>query len=191
LVVMPSGRQIFAFFCSPHNDRAQNFRCGYTAQRFHTARVKTRIRPFRAYVSFDQLRTWHPATRAVFGRDAAQCVRADPRPSDIQPRRSGPRRQACCAPRPQTSMVRFSAPDYTPGVEFRVFVAAVRDEVAAKISIQLRARAGTPGAPETLTFSYMVGGEQDAPVELRIGDSLYRLDKDDLLAFARAIAGKG
>ena len=88
-------------------------------------------------------------------------------------------------------MVRFSAPDYTPGVEFRVFVAAVRDEVAAKISIQLRARAGTPGAPETLTFSYMVGGEPDAPVELRIGDSLYRLDKDDLLAFARAIAGKG
>ena len=50
----------------------------------------------------------------------------------LQPRRSGPRRQACCAPRPQTSMVRFSAPDYTPGVEFRVFVAAVRDEVAAK-----------------------------------------------------------
>ena len=96
-----------------------------------------------------------------------------------------------CAPRPQTSMVRFSAPDYTPGVEFRVFVAAVRDEVAAKISIQLRAKAGTPGAPETLTFSYMVGGEQDAPVELRIGDSLYRLDKDDLVAFARAIAGKG
>jgi hypothetical protein len=62
-------------------------------------------------------------------------------------------------------MVRFSAPDYTPGVEFRVFVAAVRDEVAAKISIQLRARAGTPGAPETLTFSYTVGGEQDAPVD--------------------------
>ena len=88
-------------------------------------------------------------------------------------------------------MVRFSAPDYTPGVEFRVFVAAVRDEVAAKISIQLRARAGTPGAPETLTFSYMVGGEQDTLVELRIGDSLYRLDKDDLLAFARAIGGKG
>ena len=80
---------------------------------------------------------------------------------------------------------------YTPGVEFRVFVAAVRDEVAAKISIQLRARAGTPGAPETLTFSYMVGGEQDAPVELRIGDSLYRFDRDDLLAFARAIGGKG
>ena len=77
------------------------------------------------------------------------------------------------------------------GVEFRVFVAAVRDEVAAKISIQLRARAGTPGAPETLTFSYMVGGEQDAPVELRIGDTLYRLDRDDLLAFARAIGGKG
>ena len=66
----------------------------------------------------------------------------------------------------------------------------VRDAVAAKISVQLRARTGT-GAPEMLTFSYMMGGEQDAPVELRIGDSLYRLDRDDLLAFARAIAGKG
>jgi len=88
-------------------------------------------------------------------------------------------------------MVRFSASAYTPGGGVRVFVAAVRDAVAAKISIQLRARAGTAGAPETLTFSYTIGGEQDAPVELRIGDSLYRLDKDDLLAFARAIAGKG
>jgi hypothetical protein len=65
----------------------------------------------------------------------------------------------------------------------------VREAVAAKISIQLRARAGT-GSPETLTFSYMTGGEQDAPVELRIGDTLYRLDRDDLLAFARAIGGK-
>jgi hypothetical protein len=36
----------------------------------------------------------------------------------------------------------------------------------------------------------MIGGEQDTPVELRIGDTLYRLDRDDLLAFARAIAGK-
>jgi len=69
-------------------------------------------------------------------------------------------------------------------------VAAVRDAVAAKISIQLRAKAGTPGASQTLTFSYMIGGEQDTPVELRIGDTLYRLDRDDLLAFARAIAGK-
>ena len=66
----------------------------------------------------------------------------------------------------------------------------MRDAVAAKISIQLRARPGTPGAAETLTFSYMIGGEQDAPVELRIGDTLYRLDRDDLLAFARAIGGK-
>ena len=63
--------------------------------------------------------------------------------------------------------------------------------MAAKISVQLRARTGTSGAPETLTFSYMTGGEQDAPVELRIGDAVYRLDRDDLLAFARAIAGKG
>jgi molecular chaperone DnaK (HSP70) len=31
LVVMPSGRQIFAFFCSPHDRRAQKSRCGYTA----------------------------------------------------------------------------------------------------------------------------------------------------------------
>src|SRR6516162_2383268 len=31
LVVMTSGRQIFAFFCSPQDHRAQNFRCGYTA----------------------------------------------------------------------------------------------------------------------------------------------------------------
>jgi hypothetical protein len=54
--------------------------------------------------------------------------------------------------------------------------------MAAKISIQLRARAGT-GVPETLTFSYMTGGEQDAPVELRIGDTLYRLDRDDFANF--------
>src|SRR4029077_15423491 len=39
LVVMPSGRQIFAFFCSPHDRRAQNSGCGYTAQSFYTARV--------------------------------------------------------------------------------------------------------------------------------------------------------
>ena len=96
--------------------------------------------------------------------------------------RSGARRPPWCV---------FPLPTILRGVEFRVFVAAVRDEVAAKISIQLRARAGTPGAPETLTFSYMVGGEQDAPVELRIGDTLYRLDRNDLLAFARAIGGKG
>jgi len=70
-------------------------------------------------------------------------------------------------------------------------VVAVRDAMTAKLSMQLRAKAGTPGASETLTFSYMTGGEQDTPVELRIGDTLYRLDRDDLLAFARAIAGKG
>ena len=29
--VMPSGRQIFAFFCSPHDRRAENSGCGYTA----------------------------------------------------------------------------------------------------------------------------------------------------------------
>jgi hypothetical protein len=31
LVVMPSGRQIFAFVCSPHDHRAQKSGCGYTA----------------------------------------------------------------------------------------------------------------------------------------------------------------
>ena len=39
LVVMPSGRQIFAVFCSPHDRRAQNSGCGYTAWSFYTARV--------------------------------------------------------------------------------------------------------------------------------------------------------
>ena len=41
LVVVPSGRQIFAFFCSPHDHRAQNSGCGYTALSFYTARVKS------------------------------------------------------------------------------------------------------------------------------------------------------
>ena len=40
LVVVPSGRQIFAFFCSPHDHRAQNFGCGYTAWSFYTARAQ-------------------------------------------------------------------------------------------------------------------------------------------------------
>jgi hypothetical protein len=31
LVVMPSGRQIFPFFCPPHHHRAQNSGCDYTA----------------------------------------------------------------------------------------------------------------------------------------------------------------
>jgi len=39
LVVMPSGRQIFMFFCSPHDHRAQNSGYGYTAWSFYTARV--------------------------------------------------------------------------------------------------------------------------------------------------------
>jgi hypothetical protein len=39
LVVMASGRQIFAFFCSPHDHRAQNSRCGDTARSFYTVRV--------------------------------------------------------------------------------------------------------------------------------------------------------
>jgi hypothetical protein len=39
LVVMPSGRQIFAFFCSERDHKPQNSGCSHTAQRFHTARV--------------------------------------------------------------------------------------------------------------------------------------------------------
>ena len=34
LVVMSSGRQIFAFLCSPHDRRAQNSGCDYTPQSF-------------------------------------------------------------------------------------------------------------------------------------------------------------
>ena len=36
---MSSGRQIFAFFCSPHDRRAQNSGCDYTPQSFYTTRV--------------------------------------------------------------------------------------------------------------------------------------------------------
>src|ERR1700756_3511605 len=39
LVVVPSGRQIFPFFCPPHRHRAQNSGCDNTAQSFYTARV--------------------------------------------------------------------------------------------------------------------------------------------------------
>jgi putative DNA methylase len=35
---MPSGRQVFAFFCSAPDHRPQNSGCSHTAQRFHTAR---------------------------------------------------------------------------------------------------------------------------------------------------------
>src|SRR5580700_11985488 len=45
LVVMSSGRQIFAFFCSPHDRRAQNSGCDYTPQSFYTARVIFGSRP--------------------------------------------------------------------------------------------------------------------------------------------------
>ena len=51
LVVTPSGRQIFAFFCSPHDRRAQNSGCGYTAQSFYTARVK-RYRAIRRWCRY-------------------------------------------------------------------------------------------------------------------------------------------
>ena len=51
LVVMSSGRQIFAFFCSPHARRAQNSGCDYTPQSFYTARVKS-IQHSPSYVGF-------------------------------------------------------------------------------------------------------------------------------------------
>jgi hypothetical protein len=38
LVVIPSGGQLF---CSPHDHRAQNSGCGYTAWSFYTARAKS------------------------------------------------------------------------------------------------------------------------------------------------------
>jgi len=44
---MPSGRRIFACFCSERGHKPQNFGCVYTAQRFHTARVNSRRRPPR------------------------------------------------------------------------------------------------------------------------------------------------
>src|SRR6202041_1857379 len=43
LVAKPSGRQIFAFFCSPHDRRAQNSGCDYTPQSFYTAGSKSEI----------------------------------------------------------------------------------------------------------------------------------------------------
>ena len=42
LVVMQSEGRIFIFFCSQRDHKPQNFGCSHTAQRFHTARVKTR-----------------------------------------------------------------------------------------------------------------------------------------------------
>jgi hypothetical protein len=41
LVVMPSEGRIFTFFCSQRDHKPQNSGCSHTAQRFHTARVKT------------------------------------------------------------------------------------------------------------------------------------------------------
>jgi hypothetical protein len=40
LVLMPSEKQVFAFFCSAPDHKPQNSECSHTAQRFHTARVK-------------------------------------------------------------------------------------------------------------------------------------------------------
>ena len=45
LVVMPSGRQTFAVFCSPRDRRARNSGCGYTAYSFYTAKVIFGSRP--------------------------------------------------------------------------------------------------------------------------------------------------
>ena len=72
---MPSGRRIFVFFCSEHGHESQNFRCVYTAQRFHTAWVKTRPPVQRPHVSFHQLRTFSAAqslTPPQRGRRLAQ-----------------------------------------------------------------------------------------------------------------------
>ena len=52
LIVMPSGRQIFAFFCSPHDRRAQNSGCDYTPQSFYTARVNRDRNPMSALRPF-------------------------------------------------------------------------------------------------------------------------------------------
>src|ERR1700730_9171465 len=41
LVVMSSAGRIFAFFCCEPDHEPQNSGCSHTAQRFHTARVKS------------------------------------------------------------------------------------------------------------------------------------------------------
>jgi hypothetical protein len=63
LVVMPSGRQIFAFFCSPHDHRAQNSRCGDTARSFYTVRVKSGVLSERRMSAFAS--SGHAAGKAV------------------------------------------------------------------------------------------------------------------------------
>jgi hypothetical protein len=68
LVVMPSGRQIFAFFSSERDHKPQNSRCSHTAQRFHTARVKNGVLPYCYHVSFlggGYSRLYHSGASAV------------------------------------------------------------------------------------------------------------------------------
>src|SRR6202035_348394 len=51
LVVMSSAGRIFAFFCCEPDHEPQNFGCGHTAQRFHTARVNSLHYPAAALLS--------------------------------------------------------------------------------------------------------------------------------------------
>ena len=75
LVLMPSGRRIFAFSCSLHDCRAQNSGCGFTAQSFYTARVKTRPPVQHPHVCFRQLRIFSEA-RSSFPSPAAPARRS-------------------------------------------------------------------------------------------------------------------
>ena len=88
LVVMSSGRQIFAFFCSPHDRRAQNSGCGYTALSFHTARVKRVIssasKPLPLFI---QLRTYRCIALAdAMANYRRSCLHHQGRFSPIQKR---------------------------------------------------------------------------------------------------------
>src|SRR5208337_165356 len=68
LVLMPSGRQVFAFFCSAPDHRPQNSGCSHTAQRFHTAWVISRIGPECLYVSFRRQQRTCPPIEAMGGK---------------------------------------------------------------------------------------------------------------------------
>src|SRR6476619_4340726 len=80
LVVMPSGRQIFAFFCSPHDHRAQNSRCGDTARSFYTVRVKSGVLSESRMSAFAGSR--HAVGKAMCEnkcQEATYAVQQDPR----------------------------------------------------------------------------------------------------------------
>jgi hypothetical protein len=82
LVLMPSGRQVFAFFCSAPDHRPQNSGCSHTAQRFHTAwthsepaaplrkrmRLTRSSRPTRRTVSLQSVgNLWAPKASDIEG----------------------------------------------------------------------------------------------------------------------------